>query len=62
MDRVRRFHAKIGTVSREFDMSIQIVEMLKVNIKVNIESLQSENIDTDIGEVLMKLNSIKLSY
>jgi flagellar hook-associated protein 3 FlgL len=58
MDRVRRSHAKIGAVSNEFDMTIQRVEMLKVNV----QELQSDNIDTDIGEASMKLNSIKTSY
>ncbi|QCT94339.1 flagellar hook-associated protein FlgL [Caminibacter mediatlanticus TB-2] len=58
LDRVRRSHAKIGAVSNEFDMTIQRVDMLKVNV----ETLQSENIDTDIGEASMKLNSLQLSY
>jgi len=58
MDRVRREHAKIGAVSQEFDLSIERVDMLKNHIKV----LQSENIDTDIGEATMKLNSIQTSY
>ena len=58
MDRVRRSHAKIGALSNEFDITIQRVEMLKVNV----QKLQSDNIDTDIGEASMKLNSIKTSY
>ena len=58
MDRVRREHSKIGAVSNEFDLSIQRVEMLQVHVKV----LQSDNIDTDIGEATMKLNAITTSY
>ena len=58
MDRVRREHAKIGAVSQEFDLSIQRVDMLKNHV----EALQSENIDTDIGEATMKLTSIQTSY
>jgi flagellin-like hook-associated protein FlgL len=58
MDRVRRSHAKIGAVSQEFDMTIQRVEMLKINV----ESLQSDNLDTDIGEAAMQLNSLQVSY
>ncbi|MEO1923168.1 MAG: flagellar hook-associated protein FlgL [Nautiliaceae bacterium] len=58
MDRVRRSHAKIGAVSNEFDMSIQRVDMLKINV----QTLQSDNIDTDIGEASMKLTSLKTSY
>ena len=58
MDRVRRSHAKIGAVSNEFDMTIQRVDMLKINV----QTLQSENIDTDIGEATMRLNSLNTSY
>ncbi len=58
MDRVRRSHAKIGAISQEFDLSIERVEMLKNHVL----SLQSQNIDTDIGEATMKLNSIETSY
>jgi len=58
MDRVRRSHAKIGAIGNEFDMTIQRVEMLKVNV----ESLQSDNIDTDIAEASMRLNSLTTSY
>ena len=58
MDRVRREDATTGAVSQEFDLTIQRVDMLKNHITV----LQSDNIDTDIGEASMKLNSLKLSY
>jgi len=58
IDRVRRSHAKIGAVSNEFDTTIQRVDMLKINV----EALQSENIDTDLGEASMKLNSLQVSY
>ena len=58
MDRVRREHAKVGAISQEFDMSIQRVDMLKNHIA----SLQSENIDTDIGEATMRLTSLQTSY
>jgi len=58
MDRVRRSHAKIGAISNEFDMTISRVEMLKVNVV----ELQSQNIDTDIAEASMQLNSLNTSY
>jgi len=58
MDRVRRSHAKIGAVSNEFDLTIQRVDMLKINV----ETLQSENIDTDLGEASMRLNSLQTTY
>ena len=58
MDRVRREDATIGSVSQEFDLTIQRTDMLKNHVTV----LQSDNIDTDIGEASMKLNSMKLSY
>jgi len=58
MDRVRREHAKIGAVSNEFDLSIQRVTMLSTHV----QALQSDNIDTDIGDATMKLNSLQLSY
>ncbi|WP_457564333.1 flagellar hook-associated protein FlgL [Caminibacter sp.] len=58
MDRVRRSHAKIGAVSQEFQMTIDRVDMLKVNV----QSLQSDNIDTDLGEAAMKLNSLQTTY
>ncbi|GAB6044416.1 flagellar hook-associated protein FlgL [Caminibacter profundus] len=58
MDRVRRSHAKIGAVSNEFDMTIERVDMLKINV----QTLQSENIDTDLGEASMRLNTLNVSY
>ncbi len=58
MDRVRRSHAKIGAVSQEFDTTIQRVDTLKVNV----QTLQSDNIDTDIGKAAMQLNSLQTSY
>ncbi|GAX87891.1 flagellar hook-associated protein 3 FlgL [Lebetimonas natsushimae] len=57
-DHVRKMHAKIGAVSNEFEMSIERVETLTIHTK----TLQSENIDTDIGEATMRLNSLKTSY
>jgi len=58
MDRVRREHAQIGAVSNEFDMTIQRTDMLKVNV----QTLQSDTIDTDIGEATMRLNSLNTTY
>ncbi len=57
-DHVRRLHAKIGAVSNEFNLTIERTEMLTLNV----QQLQSENIDTDIGEATMKLNSLQVSY
>jgi Cdc6-like AAA superfamily ATPase len=57
-DHVRKLHAKIGAVSNEFDMSIERVDALTIHTK----TLQSKNIDTDIGEATMRLNSLKTSY
>jgi len=57
-DHIRRNHAKIGAVSNEFDLTIQRTDMLKVNV----QQLQSDNIDTDIGEASMRLNSLQTSY
>ena len=57
-DHVRRSHAKIGAVSNEFDLTIERVDMLKLNV----QQLQSDNIDTDIGEATMRLNSLQTSY
>jgi len=57
-DHVRKLHAQIGAVSQEFDMSIERVDMLKNHITI----LQSDNIDTDIGEATMRLNSLTTSY
>jgi flagellar hook-associated protein 3 FlgL len=57
-DHVRKLHAKIGAVSNEFEMSIERIETLTIHTK----TLQSDNIDTDIGEATMRLNSLKTSY
>jgi flagellar hook-associated protein 3 FlgL len=57
-DHIRRNHAKIGAVSNEFGLTIERVDMLKLNV----QQLQSDNIDTDIGEATMKLNSLNTSY
>jgi flagellar hook-associated protein 3 FlgL len=58
MDHVRREHAKIGAVEQEFNMTIQRTDMLKVNV----QTLQSQNVDTDLGSAIMKLNSLQTSY
>jgi len=57
-DHIRRMHAKIGAVSNEFSLTIERTDMLKLNV----QQLQSDNIDTDLGEASMKLNSLKTSY
>jgi flagellar hook-associated protein 3 FlgL len=57
-EHVRKMHAKIGAISNEFEMHIERVETLTIHTK----ALQSENIDTDIGEATMRLNSLKISY
>jgi flagellar hook-associated protein 3 FlgL len=57
-DHVRRSHAKIGAVSNEFGLTIERTDMLTLNV----QQLQSDNIDTDIGEASMKLNSLQTSY
>jgi flagellar hook-associated protein 3 FlgL len=57
-DHVRKLHAKIGAVSNEFEMTIERVDTLTIHTK----TLQSDNIDTDIGEATMRLNSLKTSY
>jgi len=57
-DHVRRNHAKIGAVSNEFGLAIERTDMLTLNV----QQLQSENIDTDIGEASMRLNSLTTSY
>ena len=58
IDHVRRAHAKIGAVSNEFQLTIERNEMLILHTQV----LMSDNIDTDLGEASMNLNSLKLSY
>jgi len=58
MDHVRRAHAQVGAVSNEFNMTIERNEVLKVHI----QTLQADNIDTDIGEASMRLNSLQMSY
>jgi len=57
-DHIRRAHAKIGAISNEFELTIERTEMLIVNT----QTLMSDNIDTDLGEASMKLNSLQLSY
>jgi flagellar hook-associated protein 3 FlgL len=57
-DHVRRNHAKIGAVSNEFQLTIERTDMLTLNV----QQLQSENIDTDLGEATMRLNSLQTSY
>jgi flagellar hook-associated protein 3 FlgL len=57
-DHVRRNHAKIGAVSNEFKLTIERTDMLKLNV----QQLQSDNIDTDIGDATMRLNSLQTSY
>jgi flagellar hook-associated protein 3 FlgL len=57
-DHIRRMHATIGAVSNEFQMTIDRTDMLIVNV----QELQSDNIDTDLAEASMKLNSLSTSY
>ena len=58
MDHVRRKHAQIGAVGNEFNMTIERTETLQVNI----QQLQSQNIDTDIAKASMDLNNLNTSY
>ena len=58
IDHVRRAHAKIGAVSNEFELTVERSEMLILHTQV----LMSDNIDTDLAEASMKLNSLQLSY
>ena len=57
-DHIRRSHAKIGSIGKELQLTIERTQTLKLNA----QQLQSDNIDTDIGEATMKLNSLNISY
>ena len=57
-DHIRRAHATIGAISNEFNMTIERTDMLIVNV----QSLQSDNIDVDFAEASMQLSSLTTSY
>ncbi|BDY12181.1 flagellar hook-associated protein FlgL [Hydrogenimonas cancrithermarum] len=58
MEHVSKEHTKIGAMSNSLKYSVERSETLKINI----QTLRSEVLDTDIGEATMKLNQLSLNF
>ncbi len=57
-DHVEKEHAKIGSLSKALDTSYQRSDLLSIQV----QTLQSQVADVDIGEALAKYNQISISY
>jgi len=57
-DHVEKEHTKIGSLSNALDTSYQRSDLLSVQV----QTLQSQVADVDIGEALAKYNQISVSY
>ncbi|WP_457596157.1 flagellar hook-associated protein FlgL [Hydrogenimonas sp.] len=55
---VGKEHTKIGAMSNALNYSVERSETLKINV----QTLRSEILDTDIGEASVKLNQLSLNF
>ena len=58
LDHVDKAHTKVGAISNRFRYAVERSE----TIKINVQTLQSKILDTDVGEVTMKLNQLSLNF
>ncbi|WP_456323449.1 flagellar hook-associated protein FlgL [Hydrogenimonas sp.] len=58
IEHVSKEHTKIGAMSNSLKYAVERSEMLKINV----QTLRSEILDTDIGEATMKLNKLSLNF
>ena len=58
IEHVGKEHTKIGAMSNSLQYAVERSETLKLNV----QSLRSDVLDTDIGEATMKLNQLSLNY
>ncbi len=58
LDHVDKEHTKIGAMSNSLKYAVERSETLKVNV----QTLRSEVLDTDIGEASMRLNQLSINF
>jgi flagellar hook-associated protein 3 FlgL len=58
IEHVGKEHTKIGAMSNSLTYAVERSETLKLNV----QTLRSDVLDTDIGEATMKLNQLSLNY
>ncbi|BBG65529.1 flagellar hook-associated protein FlgL [Hydrogenimonas sp.] len=58
LEHVGKEHTRIGAMSNSLNYSVERNETLKLNV----QTLRSEILDTDIGEATVKLNQLSLNY
>jgi len=58
LEHVGREHTRIGAMSNSLNYAVERSETLKINV----QTLRSEILDTDIGEATVKLNQLSLNF
>lgn len=58
LEHVGKEHTKVGAMSNSLRYAVERSE----TIKINVQTLRSEVLDTDIGEATMKLNQLSLNF
>ena len=58
IDHTSKEHTKVGAMSNSLRYAVERSE----TIKINVQTLRSEVLDTDIGEATMKLNQLSLNF
>ncbi|WP_300366040.1 flagellin, partial [Hydrogenimonas sp.] len=58
LDHVGKEHTKIGAMSNSLKYAVERSETLKINV----QSLRSEVLDTDIGEASVRLNQLSINF
>ena len=58
LEHVGKEHTKIGAMSNSLNYAVERSETLKINV----QTLRSEILDTDIGEATVKLNQLSLNF
>ncbi len=58
LEHIGKEHTKIGAMSNSLNYAVERSETLKINV----QTLRSEILDTDIGEATVKLNQLSLNF
>ncbi len=58
LEHIGREHTRIGAMSNSLNYAVERSETLKINV----QTLRSEILDTDIGEATVKLNQLSLNF
>jgi flagellar hook-associated protein 3 FlgL len=58
LEHVSKEHTKVGAISHRLDYSVERNQTLKLNVQM----LRSDTIDTDIADATLRLNQLSLNY